>query len=158
LKSHNLSNSDIVKIIDKITDQWHLELPKTKQLVLHEIDDETSLITGENLAVIRVDKIFLPFLSETGLLEKFPIVIVDSGAVKFVCNGANIMRPGIKNFTEFKKDDIICVTEDVHNKFLAVGKALLSSDDMKTLVKGEVIKNLHYISDKYWEIEKLIKK
>ena len=68
------------------------------------------------------------------------------------------MRPGIKNFSEFQKDDIICVVEEVHNKFLAIGKALVSSSEMSTITKGEVVKNLHYISDKYWESAKLIKK
>ena len=40
---------------------------------------------------------YLPFLSETETLEKFPSVTVDMGAVKFMCKGANLMRPGIKS-------------------------------------------------------------
>jgi len=158
LKSHNLSKSDISVIIDKMTKQWHIELSKSKTLILHEIDDNTSLITGDNITSIQIGDSYLPFLSETALLEKFPKAIVDVGAIKFVCNGANVMRPGIKKFTEFQKDDIICVVDEVHNKFLAVGKALVSSAEMSSMVKGEVVKNLHYISDKYWEAAKLIKK
>ena len=158
MKSHNISKSDISEVMDKLTTQWHIELPKAKTLVLHELDDSTSLITGDNIIAIRTGEIYLPFLSETGLLEKFPKAIVDAGAIKFVCNGANVMRPGIKKFTEFQKDDIICVVEEVHNKFLAIGKALVSSEEMANISKGEVVKNLHYISDKYWEAAKLIKK
>jgi PUA domain protein len=158
LKSHNISKSDISEVIDKMTKQWRIELPKAKTLVLHELDDSTSMITGDNITAIRIGEIYLPFLSETGLLEKFPKAVVDSGAIKFVCNGANVMRPGIKKFTEFQKDDIICVVEEVHNKFLAIGKALVSSEEMANISKGEVVKNLHYISDKYWEAAKLIKK
>jgi len=158
LKSHNISKSDISEVIDKMTKQWRIELPKAKTLVLHELDDSTSMITGDSITAIRIGEIYLPFLSETGLLEKFPKAVVDSGAIKFVCNGANVMRPGIKKFTEFQKDDIICVVEEVHNKFLAIGKALVSSEDMANISKGEVVKNLHYISDKYWEAAKLIKK
>lgn len=158
MKSHNLSKSNISEIIEQVTIQWHIELPKPKTLVLHELDDNSSLITGDNITAIREGNVYLPFLSETGLLEKFPKIVVDVGAIKFVCNGANIMRPGIKKFTEFEKDDIICVVEEAHNKFLAVGKALVSSSEMPTLTKGEVIRNLHYISDKYWETAKLIKK
>jgi len=158
LKSHNISKSDISEVIDKMTKQWRIELPKAKTLVLHELDDSTSLITGDNITAIRIGEIYLPFLSEIGLLEKFPKAVVDSGAIKFVCNGANVMRPGIKKFTEFQKDDIICVVEEVHNKFLAIGKALVSSEEMANISKGEVVKNLHYISDKYWEAAKLIKK
>ncbi len=158
MKSHNLSKSDISSVIDKMSLQWHIEIPKAKTLVLHEIDDETSMVTGDSISAIQIGETYLPFLSETVLLEKFPKAIVDAGAIKFVCNGANVMRPGIKKFTEFQKDDIICVVEEVHSKFLAVGKALVSSAEMVNITKGEVVKNLHYISDKYWESAKLIKK
>jgi len=158
LKSHPLSKSDSNEVINKISSQWNIELPKLKTLILHEIDDTTSLITSENFTVIRIDGMYIPFLSESSLLERFPTVVVDAGAIKFVCNGANVMRPGIKRHSEFKKDDLVCIVEETHNKFLAVGKAMVSSDEMKNITKGEVVKNLHYISDKYWESAKLIKK
>ena len=158
MKSHPLSKSDSNEVISKISSQWNIELPKLKTLILHEIDDTTSLITSENFTVIRIDEMYIPFLSEASLLERFPTVVVDAGAIKFVCNGANVMRPGIKRHSEFKKDDLVCIVEETHNKFLAVGKAMVSSDEMKNITKGEVVKNLHYISDKYWESAKLIKK
>lgn len=158
MKSHPLSKSDSNEVINKISSQWNIELPKLKTLILHEIDDTTSLITSENFTVIRIDGMYIPFLSEASLLERFPTVVVDAGAIKFVCNGANVMRPGIKRHSEFKKDDLVCIVEETHNKFLAVGKAMVSSDEMKNITKGEVVKNLHYISDKYWESAKLIKK
>ena len=158
MKSHNISKSDISLIIDKMTEQWHIEIPKTKTLVMHEMDDNSNLIKGDNITAIQIGDSYIPFLSETELLEKFPKATVDTGAIKFVCNGANVMRPGIKKFTEFQKDDIICVIEETHNKFLAVGKALVSSNEMQEMTKGEVVKNLHYISDKYWEAAKMIKK
>lgn len=158
MKSHPLSKSDSNEVISKISSEWNIELPKLKTLILHEIDDNTSLITSENFTVIKIDGMYIPFLSETSLLERFPTVVVDAGAIKFVCNGANVMRPGIKKYTEFKKDDLVCIVEETHNKFLAVGKAMVSSDEMQNISKGEVVKNLHYISDKYWESAKMIKK
>ena len=66
------------------------------------------------------------------------------------------MRPGIKKYTEFVKGDIICVIEESQHKFLAVGKAITDSSELENISKGEIIKNLHYISDKYWEIAKTI--
>ena len=66
------------------------------------------------------------------------------------------MRPGIKNYSEFSENDIVCVIEESQHKYLAVGKSLVNSLEMKEMSKGEVIKNLHYISDKYWEISKTI--
>ena len=82
--------------------------------------------------------------------------MVDMGAVKFMCNGANVMRPGIKKYSKFLKDDIVCVIEESKHKFLSVGKAMNDSSELETMSKGEVIKNLHYVSDKYWEIFKTI--
>ncbi len=158
MKSHPLSKSDSNEVLTDISSQWRIELPKLKTLVLHEIDEDTSIITSENFTAIRIEKTYLPLLSETSLLEKFPKVVVDSGAIKFVCNGANVMRPGIREYTEFKKDDLVCVVEETHNKFLAVGKSMVSSEEMQSITKGEVVKNLHYISDKYWESAKMIKK
>ena len=78
------------------------------------------------------------------------------GAVKFMCKGANLMRPGIKKFTEFSKDDIVCIVEESQNKFLAVGKSIVDSSELDNMDKGEVLKNLHYISDKAWETSKTL--
>ncbi len=158
MKSHPLSKTDSNKIFEEISSQWKTEIPKVKTLVKHEIDEETSIITGDRFMAIKTSTLYLPFLSDISLLEKFPKVTVDAGAIKFVCNGANIMRPGIKKFTNFEKDQIVCVTEESHNKFLAIGKSLVSSDEMENITKGEVVKNLHYISDRYWEAAKTIKK
>ena len=68
------------------------------------------------------------------------------------------MRPGIKNFTKFNKEQIVCVVDETHNKFLAVGRSLMSSDELSNITKGEIVKNLHYISDRFWEAAKEIKK
>lgn len=78
------------------------------------------------------------------------------GAVKFVCNGAKIMRPGITKFDSFKKDDIVIVKDHTYGKSLAVGIALDDSEIATSKSKGYVIDNLHYISDKFWEVHKEI--
>ena len=131
-------------------------MPKIKNLMSHYVDAESQILIGDSLKILKINDEYIPFLSEIKLLERFPNVVVDMGAVKFMCNGANVMRPGIKNYSDFSKDDIICVVEESQHKFLAVGKALVNSSEMKEMSKGEVIKNLHYISDKYWEISKIL--
>jgi predicted RNA-binding protein (TIGR00451 family) len=158
LKSNLLSKSKTIETLEKIHSQWSIDIPKTKALMIHEIDDKTSLITGDDFSAIKIDETYIPFLAETVLLERFPKVIVDFGAIKFVCNGANVMRPGIKNFTKFSKGQIVCVVDETHNKFLAVGRSQVSSDEMSSIAKGEIVKNLHYISDRLWEAAKEIKK
>lgn len=158
MKSNLLSKSTTVETLEKIFSQWNIELPKLKTLTTHEIDEDASLITGEGFSAIKLSETYIPFLSETGLLERFPKIVVDMGAVKFVCNGATVMRPGVKNYSEFEKDQLVCVVEESRNKFLAVGRSLVSSKDMATMAKGEVVKNLHYVSDRFWEAAKEIKR
>ena len=41
--------------------------------------------------------------------------------------------------------------------YAAVGKAKMSSKELDETNKGEVIKNMHYISDNFWESKKEIK-
>jgi len=134
-----------------------MDLPKIKNLKIFELEDNAALIVGDGLTALKLGGVYLPFLSDTETLQRFPSVTVDMGAVKFMCNGANVMRPGIRRFTEFEKDQIVCIVEESQKKFLAVGRALVSSKDVESMNKGVVVENLHYISDKYWEIKKSLK-
>lgn len=157
MKSNLISKSDTAKVLGDINEQWHVEIPKLKNLRIYELDDGARIITGDGITALKVEEEYLPFLTETKMLEKFPNVTVDMGAVKFMCDGANVMRPGIRSHSSFEKDQIVCVVEESQRKFLAVGRALVSSTDMEAMTKGPVIKNMHYVSDKYWEIKKSLK-
>ena len=157
MKSNLISKSETAEVLNEIEAQWKVELPKIKNLKFHYIKDDVVIVTAKGFAALKIDDSYLPFLSETEILDKFPNVMVDMGAVKFMCNGANVMRPGITKYTEFEKDQIVCVIEESQHKFLAVGKSCVSSKDMESLTKGEVVKNMHYISDKYWEAGKSIR-
>jgi PUA domain protein len=157
LKSNLISKSDTANVLKEINAQWKMELPKIKNLKIYELEENAEIIMGEGLTALKIGQMYLPFLSDTETLKKFPSVTVDMGAVKFMCNGANVMRPGIRSFTEFEKDQLVCIVEESQKKFLAVGRSLVSSKEMETMSKGIAIENLHYISDKYWEIKKSLK-
>ena len=137
--------------------QWKIEIPKQKNIKTHDVNEKGVIITGEEMTAIKIGDDILPFLDDIPILEKFPYVTVDMGAVKFVCKGANVMRPGIKKFSDFENGEIVCIVEESQNKFLAVGKAKMSSKEAEDANKGEVIKNMHYISDDFWESKKEIK-
>lgn len=157
MKSNLVSKRETAEVIKEISSQWKIELPKIKNLKFHYFDDDIIIISGEGLKAIKNGESYLPFLTETQILKKFPYVMVDMGAVKFMCKGANVMRPGITKYTSFEKDSVVCIIEESQNKFLAVGKSCVISTDMESMSKGEVVKNMHYISDKYWESGKIIK-
>ena len=137
--------------------QWKIELPKQKNIKTHDVTENGVIITGNEITAVKIGENILPFLDDIPILEKFPYVTVDMGAVKFVCKGANVMRPGITKFSEFESGEIVCVIEESQNKFLAVGKAEMSSKEAQDASKGEVIKNMHYVSDNFWESKKEIK-
>jgi len=156
LKSNLISKSETATLLKIVSERWGIEFPKIKNVKVHQILEDAQIITGAGIKILKVEDDFLPFLSETETLEKFPSVTVDMGAVKFMCKGANVMRPGIKKFTEFEKDKLVCIVEESQHKFLAVGKAMVSSSELENMEKGEIVKNLHYVSDKFWETGKTI--
>ena len=157
MKSNLISKSETSKIVEQIKSQWKIELSKQKNIKTHDVNEKGIIITGDGITAVKIGENILPFLDDTDVLEKFPYVKVDMGAIKFVCKGANVMRPGITKFSDFESGEIVCVIEESQNKFLAVGKAEMSSKEAEDASKGEVIKNMHYISDDFWETKKEIK-
>ena len=156
MKTNLISKSETNQLLKTVSKRWKIDIPKIKNLKVYEIDEDIQLITGKEIKILKKGNEYLPFLSEVETLKKFPFVQVDMGAVKFMCKGANVMRPGIKKFSDFSKDDIVCIVEESQNKFLAIGKAEADSSELENMKNGEILKNLHYISDKAWEISKTI--
>ena len=156
MKSNLISKSETSSLLKIVSEQWGIELPKIKNIKIHQILSNAQIIIGDGLKILKINNEYLPFLSETEMLKKFPSVEVDMGAVKFMCKGANLMIPGIKKYTEFEKEKLVGIVEETHHKFLAVGKAIVSSSELENMEKGEVIQNIHYISDKFWETGKTI--
>ncbi|MGB9676541.1 MAG: DUF1947 domain-containing protein [Candidatus Bathyarchaeales archaeon] len=114
------------------------------------------LLNGEPLLAKIGEKLF-PTLLFTEYLENAPKVVVDMGAVPHVCNGADIMVPGIKHFTgEFKSGDFVLIVDEKHGKHLAVGEALLDKDVATATKHGKVVRNVHFVGDKIWNAIKRI--
>ena len=131
-------------------------LPKVKNIKVYEIERDKCLLSADNLLAAQVRGLIVPFLGKQEELQRFPSVTIDNGAVKFVCNGAKVMRPGIINFDSFKKGDIVVVKDQAHGRGLAIGLALEDSEVAKGMTKGYVIDTVHYISDKIWKAYKKI--
>jgi PUA domain protein len=132
-------------------------LPRVKSFKVYKVEQGKHIIKSDNFTAVQINEdVILPFLGEPEITEHFPHVVVDMGAVKFVCNGAKIMRPGITKFDTFKKGDIVIVKDQLYSKALATGLALEDSETAVANAKGYVIDNLHYVSDKFWEAYKEI--
>jgi PUA domain protein len=74
--------------------------------------------------------------------------------VKFVVNGADIMRPGIVAVSDdVKAGRPVQIAEERHGKPLAIGIALLSAEEMRTQAQGKMVKSLHHVGDDIWNLE-----
>ncbi|HIH03644.1 MAG TPA: DUF1947 domain-containing protein [Methanoregulaceae archaeon] len=81
-------------------------------------------------------------------------ITVDMGAVRYVVNGADIMRPGIVALTDdIQADRPAVVVEERHGKPLAVCIARLDAEAMRAETGGKVCKNIHHVGDEIWELE-----
>ncbi len=112
-------------------------------------EDQVLIINKEPLFLL-IDNQWIPSLRL--LLKKLvlPKVVVDKGAIKFVVNGADVMRPGITTCDEFVQFEYVVIVDETLGKPIAVGQALLASDRLLEEKGGKVIKNLHFIGDEYW--------
>lgn len=153
-----MSKKDTDRILKILEKGWEkVSIPKVKNVKIFEIEENKSILVIDSMvAVFTTDDSILPFLGKTEILDKFPSVTVDSGSIRFICNGAKVLRPGIVDFDSFKKDEIVGVKDEKFKKYLAVGLALEDSDRAQTMNKGQIINNLHYVGDKFWNAYKEI--
>jgi len=137
----NIFHADLEQLLGK---KMRIEINETENA-------EIFFFNGKPLAARSNGKLF-PTLSFQELFSSFPKIVVDMGAVPYVCKGADVMAPGIVSVNgEFKENDIVIIVDERHSKSLAVGLALLSSENIKTVKGGKIVKNLHYVGDKLWD-------
>ncbi len=129
--------------------------------VIHTEAGDILYAINHKLTLWKSKEGYLPVL--TLLLDKknkvdLKTVVVDKGAIRFVANGADIMRPGVTKIDpSIKQDDIVRIADETHDRTLAVGKALYNAQEMEVKKSGPVVKNLHTIQDSIWQFEKNFK-
>lgn len=157
-KRHTIKKSEIVRIKNALRD---------------EIGDEEALFTSKGIEVVETTSDFSIYL-----VEKKPVLMafgdwifptvrgaiehpfaarritVDSGAVPYVMNGADIMRPGIVAATpDIRKDHPCIIAEERYGKPLAVGVALDDAAELLAREKGKAVRTVHRVGDLIWNLE-----
>ncbi len=149
-----LSKSDVEEINQEIAEQFNIQdfFGKKDQLML--VESDRKFVLKDNVpSFFYQDGKIIPTLKL--LLQRLFLkqVVVDMGAVKFVSNGADVMRPGIVELDKsIKKDELVVVVDQNHKKPLCVAKALLSGEEIFMLKQGKVLKNLHWVGDEVWQL------
>jgi len=113
-------------------------------------DGSTVYIFFKEAILARKKDFLIPTLINS-TIDDLPSALVDMGAIPYVCNGADVMAPGIMDIEGgFEKDGLLVIRDVKHRKALGIGAALYSSEDMKGLKKGKAILTLHHVGDKIW--------
>ena len=111
---------------------------------------EFFFVNGKPL-IARLNGTLFPTLIFNEALSLLPQIVVDMGAVPHVCNGADVMAPGVRKITgDFKENDLLLIIDEQHGKPLAVGSALCASQSVRKIEHGKIVKNIHHVSDKIW--------
>lgn len=164
LKRHMLSKRDIKRLMSEVP--WLSE-------VYGEVDDVEAIEVRDDLTVYRVKgevavvKAIVKFnnLSKEvtyptllvankyqSIANHYPVVQVDEGATKPIATGADVMRPGIRGLSgQFKANEVVLV-KSPSGRVIAVTLSLFSSDELMSMSKGRVLKNIHHIDDEVWRL------
>lgn len=99
----------------------------------------------------------IPTLFFEKALSVLPRITVNMGAVPFVCNGADVLAPGVVKIEgAFAAGDLLSVVDERHGKPLAVVSALVDSQAASDMKRGKVAGNLHYVGDALWNMLKRV--
>lgn len=150
---HHLRSDEIQDIADALRTGLGVELDADSFELVEFADEDFAvvLVDGDPLVWYPDGE---PFVTVAGANRTEPstgVVTVDAGAVSFVSDGADVMRPGITEAaTDISEGDLVVVQEAAHGKALAVGRALVEGDDM-TGDSGKVVEALHHVGDELFE-------
>lgn len=116
---------------------------------------EFIFINGKPL-LAKIRGLFFPTLIFDEAISSLPKILVDTGAISHICNGADVMAPGVVRIDGyFDKNNFILIVDERHRKPLAIGVAQIDSPAIKNLKHGKVVKNIHYVSDNLWNFIKM---
>ncbi len=116
------------------------------------VDDGRLFLMNEKpFAVSKGSRLF-PSLVNEEALKTLPWIVVDMGAIPHICNGADIMRPGIREIHgEFEKGAVLLVKDIKFGKPIGICVAEASSESIRAMRKGKAAQNVHYVGDCFWE-------
>ncbi len=151
---HHLRSDAVDDIADALADNLSVELDADsfEKVEFEDSDWDVVLVDGEPYVLYVQDD--EPFLTVQGANAHPPekhVVTVDTGAISFVSDGADIMRPGITEADDdIGEGDLVAINEEAHGKFLAIGRAMADGSDMVG-ESGKVVESIHHVGDDLFE-------
>lgn len=151
---HHLRSDAIDEIETALAENLGVELDADsfEKIELSDGDWDVVLVDGDPLVLYLDDDPFLTVRGANAYPPEKHVVTVDTGAIEFVSNGADIMRPGIVEADPgISAGDLVAIAEEAHGKFLAIGRAGAPGEEMVG-EEGRVVESLHHVGDDLYEL------
>jgi PUA-domain protein len=158
-RRYPLKTKEAKQIVDQASQKLKLDFEalfgsKVNVEVAESDIAEVYLIEGKPLLFKAADKV-IPTLLFSEFAAVAPKIVVDMGAVPYVCKGATVMAPGIVRVEgEFTEGNLVLVCDVKFGKSLAVAEALMDSSSARAAKKGPVVRTVHWVGDKVWDCVK----
>lgn len=161
-KRYHLNRKKIKQLTHQISevlpaDPYNLIKRGTRVEVVELISKGEIILINEKAAYIKKNDAIFPSLLNATTLTSLPSLTVDTGAISHICNGADVMAPGVVKIEgDFDVNDIVVVNEERFSKVIALAKALFNSKQIIAKEQGKIAETLHFIGDQFWEAMKSI--
>ncbi|PSP73150.1 RNA-binding protein [Halobacteriales archaeon QS_3_64_16] len=150
---HHLRSDAVSDLEDTLAERFGISIDagNYERVVLVDAPFEVVLADGDPVA-FRIEGEFAPTVRGA---NEYPqtkrIVAVDAGAISFVSDGANVMRPGIVDADDaIEAGEIVTVAEETHGKTLAIGRAAVDGAEMVG-ESGMVVESIHHVGDDLYD-------
>jgi len=152
--------SSVLELYPALEDVVEEILPKKESMVLAKCADHISLLLVNRKPVffqIRDG----PWFPTLRLVHLYPSAFAsstwqtDSGAIKFVLGGAQIMCPGFTNGAmdvDIPLEAPVVVGAHGKRHAMCVGRVKMTRSDIASVNKGIAVENLHFLGDGLWQL------
>jgi PUA domain protein len=156
-RRHFLKAKESKELLDQASKRLKIDMqqdfPEKADIEVFQAESIRLVLINGDPVLAQTGQNVYPTLTFRKFLEQAPRITVDMGAVSHVCKGANIMAPGIRRFSgQFQKGDLVVITDENHGKPIALGEALCDAQQAENTKQGIIVKNVHYVGDKTWNL------
>ncbi len=149
MRRKRLSGKEVKLLNGQLKEAFGLEDFLDKKDNVELVEERFLLVNGE-LYFFYFEGRIAPSLRLVLKKDFLGKVVIDMPAVRFIANGADVMKPGIREMDSFRKGDFVAVVDENNRKPLAIGIALFSAEEIGAMDGGKVVKNLHHVGDDFW--------
>ncbi len=146
-----LRKKEAKKVAEEVSRRAGVEIPSGTMDLVEFGDVNVILLNNEPVILEYEGKYYLTVYGAIKFAPERYKVTVDEGAIKFIMNGADVMKPGIVFADDrIKAGDFVFVTVEGKRSPIAVGIALCDGVEMVG-GKGKAVKNVNHVKDRIWK-------